>query len=105
MKTVRVLPRAAVDLAESAFYYAIESGAALEERFRKSARETFECLLENPEAGARRHFRNPRLVDLRRWFIRGFKNHLIFYRVIESGIEVVRVLHGNRDLETILEEE
>ena len=104
MKTLQVLHRAAEDLAESAFFYAIECGPALEERFRTSVRETVEWLCENPEAGARRSFRNPRLAGLRRWPIRGFKKHLVFYRIVAGGIEVVRVLHGVRDLETILEE-
>ncbi len=33
----------------------------------------------------------------------GFENHFVFYRPHESGIEVVRVLHGARDLESILD--
>jgi len=32
-------------------------------------------------------------------------NHVIFYRPGPDGIEVVRVLHGKRDIETIFEEE
>ena len=38
---------------------------------------------------------------LRRWRVRGFENFLIFYRPIDDGIEVLRVLHGQRDRETI----
>lgn len=29
-------------------------------------------------------------------------NYLIFYRPSQSGIEVIRVLHGSRDIESIL---
>jgi toxin ParE1/3/4 len=47
----------------------------------------------------------PRLADLRRWPVSGFPNHLIFYQPTEGGIEVVRVLHGARDLATMLENE
>ncbi len=39
------------------------------------------------------------------WPIRGFENYLVFYRPIEEGIEVTRVLHGARDIRGILEEE
>jgi len=55
--------------------------------------------------GPARVFRNPRLRDLRIWPIRGFEKIVIFYRPIEGGIEVVRVLHGARDVKGILEEE
>jgi toxin ParE1/3/4 len=32
-------------------------------------------------------------------------SYAIFYRAIPDGIEVVRVLHGRRDIEAILTEE
>jgi toxin ParE1/3/4 len=32
----------------------------------------------------------------------GFKNHLIFYRIGQGMIEVVRVVHGARDLDELL---
>jgi plasmid stabilization system protein ParE len=35
--------------------------------------------------------------------IRGFEKHVIFYRPIANGIEVVRVLHASRDLEAMFE--
>jgi toxin ParE1/3/4 len=38
----------------------------------------------------------------RQWQIKNFKNYLIFYKVLEDRIEVLRVLHGMRDLEDFL---
>ncbi len=32
-----------------------------------------------------------------------FSDYLIFYRQINDGIEVVRVLHGSRDMDRLLE--
>ena len=32
------------------------------------------------------------------------KQHVIFYRVIPAGIEVIRVLHGSRDMEQVIAE-
>ena len=55
--------------------------------------------------GERRHSSNPLLAGLRIWRIDGFPNHLIFYRPIEGGIEIVRVLHGVRDIGAVLESE
>jgi toxin ParE1/3/4 len=33
------------------------------------------------------------------WPIKGFANYLIFYRMRSNSIEIVRVLHGARDIE------
>jgi plasmid stabilization system protein ParE len=27
----------------------------------------------------------------------GFEKHLVFYRPVDGGVEVIRVLHGHRD--------
>jgi toxin ParE1/3/4 len=40
------------------------------------------------------------LVNLRSFAV---KNYLIFYQQFEGGIEVLRVLHGSRDIESIFE--
>ena len=44
----------------------------------------------------------PALRDIRVWPIRGFKNHLIFYRVQTDRLEIVRVLHGAQNIEKAL---
>ena len=46
-----------------------------------------------------------RLKGLRMWQVRGFEKHLIFYRPIKDGIEVIRVLHASRDLVAVLDED
>jgi toxin ParE1/3/4 len=33
----------------------------------------------------------------------GFKRFLIFYRVTDDGVDILRVLHGARDVEMLLE--
>jgi toxin ParE1/3/4 len=43
------------------------------------------------------------LADLRVWRIEGFEKHLIFYRQTPDGIDVVRILHGARDIDSVLE--
>ena len=70
-------------------------------RFLRAARADMRRLAEMPGMGARRDFTNPRLAGLRSWPITGFRNHLIFYLPVHDGIEVVRVLHGARDLDRI----
>ncbi len=44
-------------------------------------------------------------AEVRFFPIRRHRNHLVFYRPIPDGIEVLRVLHGARDLFGILAEE
>jgi plasmid stabilization system protein ParE len=36
---------------------------------------------------------------------RRFEKHLIFYRPMKDGIEVIRVLHASRDLVAVLDED
>lgn len=45
---------------------------------------------------------HPKLENLRKWKIKGFQNYLIFYRVTEESIEIVRILNGSQDLDRIL---
>lgn len=53
-------------------------------------------LVDYPELGrARPEIR----VGLRSF---AYRNHVIFYRILESHIRVVRVLHGSRDLPSTL---
>ena len=53
------------------------------------------------EMGTARTYNDPALVDVRMWRVAGFPKHLIFYRPIETGIEVIRVLHAKRDIESL----
>ena len=93
---------AARDLAEQADYLA-ERSLDVAVRFSQAVAQTFRQLASMPEMGSPRPLRNPILAGLRRWRIPGFESHLIFYRPIHDGIEVIRVLHASRDIESILE--
>ena len=99
-----VLPAADRDLDDHYDYIARDSlDAAI--RMQDAARATFAELAEMPRMGKHRPVRNPQLAGLRQWSIRGFPNHLIFYRETDEGVEILRVLHGARDLDRILERE
>jgi toxin ParE1/3/4 len=47
----------------------------------------------------------PIFADLRVAPVSRFKRYLVFYRPLAGGIEVLRVLHGARDVEGLLAEE
>jgi len=99
----RLLIRAAAerDLRSIADYLAVRSvTAAL--RFGEAADKAFAQLLDFPHSGARLMLANPRLVGLRAWHITGFRQYRIFDLPTSERIEILRVLHGARDLEGIL---
>jgi len=85
------------DLAEIAAYYGEQSGE-LELRFIDAAEDALEKLLLMPEKGAMREYFHPKLHGLRMWPIPKFPKILIFYRPVDTGIEVIRVLHSARDI-------
>jgi toxin ParE1/3/4 len=64
---------------------------------------TLSFLAANREAGERCFFTSARTFGIRVWAVRGFRNHLVFYRPTEQGIDVVRVLHGARDIEALFQ--
>lgn len=98
-------PRAKADLVDQ-FAYIAEDNLDAGHRFLVAAEETIQLLCEMPGIGQLRYdISNPRLVGLRSRRIPGFENYLIFYRSIEGSIEIIRVMHGARDLPNVLEEE
>jgi toxin ParE1/3/4 len=88
------------DLADQAEFLAKQS-PAVAIRFLEAAEETFGLLAGMPEIGSPTQVKNPRLTDLRIWKIKGFNNHLVLYRPVDDGIEIVRVVHATRDMRGI----
>lgn len=100
--SVRRRPQVSRDLIEQAEYIAQHNlDAAV--RFLQAAESTFRTLAEQPALGGLCEFEHPRAKDLLRWRVRGFENHLVFYRPIQNGVEIVRVIHGARDIEAAFE--
>ncbi len=95
------LPLARRDLEELAFHIAQDNQAA-GFRFLEAAERALELLVTMPEIGSLWETGSRQATGLRFWPIRGFPKHLIFYRPLENGIEVVRVLHASRDLESLI---
>lgn len=40
--------------------------------------------------------------EVRQWRIKDFQEYLVFYRILDERVEILRVLHGARDLDGIL---
>ncbi|MGC8643212.1 MAG: type II toxin-antitoxin system RelE/ParE family toxin [Isosphaeraceae bacterium] len=103
MKVVRVLPAADRDLDAHAGYLMEKASLETALRFYEAAAATFERLVQVPGLGEPYESNNQRLIGLRVTLVEGFPNHLVFYRAIDKGIEILRVLHGTRDLDRALE--
>lgn len=102
----RVIWRAVAeaDLTEAYLYIGADSPEAAE-RLLDAVGDAIALLLENPHAGSPREFSSPRAQGIRFWWLRGFPNHLLAYEVNGGDIEVVRFLHGARDLPQHLDDE
>ena len=96
--------KAKADVTELADYIAIDNLDAAE-RFIEAAESAFRFLSETPGAGATREYFTRELSGLRMWPIRGFEKHLVFYRETPEGLEIVRVIHGARDIPSLFEKE
>lgn len=82
------------DLLEIAFYIALDS-VEVADRFIDRIHDRLELLAQSPGMGRPRDELAPSL----RSFTVG--NYVIFYRLSRDGIEVIRVLHGARDIDSI----
>jgi len=91
------LPGAELDLDEVAEYIQ-RGGPSAAVRFLRSAEQTFSLLARSPSIGVRFDPDTPALTELRCFPVDKFRNYLVFYRPSDDGIEVVRVLHGARDI-------
>jgi toxin ParE1/3/4 len=103
-RTITILPRASRDIDEQ-FSYLEQSDLDIALRFFDAVRQSIAQLARMPGMGTAYDLNNPRLTGLRRWPVKGFNKHLIFYLTDDEQIQVVRLLHSSRDLPTILEDE
>jgi toxin ParE1/3/4 len=90
-------PKAREDVIEIRRYIAQDNSAAAEV-FQDVYQKTCAALLDLPEMGSRRNFGNPELSSLRMLLVPKFEKYLIFYLNNEDGLEIVRVVHGARDI-------
>ncbi|MGO8671383.1 MAG: type II toxin-antitoxin system RelE/ParE family toxin [Capsulimonadaceae bacterium] len=81
--------------------YIGEHAADASLRFLQQAQRAFELLAKMPGMGARRDYGNPVLAGVRMWPVPRFRKYLIFYHSSDSTIEIVRVLHGSRNIQAL----
>jgi toxin ParE1/3/4 len=105
MNLITQRPRARIDLLEQFVYFGEQAGVELAERFFTAVEQTCEQLVRNPLMGPTCYSGVPSLHGLRRFPVAQFEQFLIFYLPTADGIDVIRVLHGARDLDRLFAEE
>lgn len=101
-----IRPRARDDIIRQFRWYLVEQDAPdAAIRFLDAVDESVEQLLRMPPMGTPKPLRNPALAGLRGWPVEGFEDMRIFYLVQGETLKVVRILHGKRDINRILEKE
>lgn len=73
-------------------------------RFREAVRQTVAALRQRPLVGPRYQSDDPRFHNVRSWPIQGFEAIRIYYIVDEDALQVIRILHGSRDVRNILKD-
>lgn len=98
MRIILKRPKALTDLAEIWDYLA-DDGEARADAFLAMMDGKFQRLSEHPALGRQREELAPGL----RSFPVG--RYVIFYLRLPNGVDIVRVLHGARDIKTIFAED
>lgn len=93
-------PEALRDLEQIVDYISLNS-TEVAHRLLQCADESFRFLQANREAGQECRFKAGGADEIRVWPVQGFRNFLIFYRPSDEGVEILRVLHGARDIESL----
>jgi len=93
-----ISPEALQDMGDIRSYIAMDNPKAAE-RIVQAFEAATALLSTQPALGPCK----PHLRGLRLWVVTEFPTYLMFYRVREGQVEIVRVLHGARDLKSILE--
>ncbi len=103
-RSYRLTPAAVEDL-EAIVDYLRERNPMAAVRFVEAARATFEHLEQAATAYPKLGWGGEQLTDLRRRPMAGaFPRYVVFYREDKVFVDVVRVLHSARDIESLLVE-
>ena len=100
--SLAILKRPAAELdIEECFVFIAEDNLDIGVTFLVAVEDSLEQLSRMPLIGKTKHFRT--VKNLRMWPVKGFDSYLIFYLVNADSIELVRLLHGARDIDGLFD--
>lgn len=103
-KQITIRPRASQDL-DVHFTYIAQSNAKAALRFFDAARLTIAQIARMPGIGVVYPTQSGALQGLRKWPVKGFRQYMIFYLDLPEAVEVIRILYGSQDINSILDRE
>ena len=95
-------PQAEKDI-EDCFVYIAKENISAGLHFLESVETDLKRLAEFPELGTKRTFRNPRFQAIRIWRVEKYTSYVIFYKIVEDRIEIIRLLHVAREVENLFD--
>lgn len=101
---MEIRPIATLEVAAQADFYRVKATESLANRWLAAVTATTRTLRTSPGRGNLFPSTRPTLQGIRRISVEGFPNHFLFYRVTAATrtVIVMRMLHGVRDLESLL---
>lgn len=104
--TFFIRSHARADILRQYEYYLIEKDAeAAAVRFVAAVQAAVKQVCNQPGIGTPKALANRRLAGLRSWPVKGFPEMRIYYIAGVDAVRVIRVLHGRRDIDPLLEAE
>ena len=103
-KPIALRAAAALNIDRAVDHYLVEGGAALALRFVEALEEGYRHIRRFPASGSPRHAAELGITGLRFWPLTKFPN-LLFYVERTDHVDVLEVLHAQRDFPRWLWEE
>jgi plasmid stabilization system protein ParE len=100
-----IRPAARDDLLRQYRYLLLDQESPIAaEKFLAAAERAVRQICQRPNIGTPKPLKNPRLADLKSWPLQDFPAIRIYY-LPGKAIHVLRILHGKRDINPMLENE
>lgn len=96
-KSVVLSSQALRDIEDAVDHYLVEADIAVAQRFIDAVETALDLIAREPGIGSPRYAHELQIPGLRSWGLRDFPQ-LLFYLVTADAIDVVRLLHGARDI-------
>ena len=94
---IRKKPQAERDI-EECFVYIGEDNLDIAVHFLVAVEDSIEFISKNPFIGKSCEFKDSKIKNIRMMLVKDFHNYQIYYTIHEEIIEVIRLLHGARNL-------
>ena len=102
MPTILITPAAESDLINLWVFIARDNRVAADKVY-EAVEQTFATLASMPAMGTLYQPKRRRLEGIRFFPVTHFQKYIIYYRVIQGGIEIIRVLHAHMERQKRLE--